>query len=74
MKKILIICASILLAFTNVNAIEKRIGIAAGFTNVEGDGTETLKDSSKKAAYPVKENIPHYTRRAIITRFLKLNC
>jgi hypothetical protein len=32
------------------------------------------KDSSKKAAYPVKENIPHYTRRAIITRFLKLNC
>ena len=56
MKKILIICASILLAFTNVNAIEKRIGIAAGFTNVEGSGTETLKDSSKKASKTVDDN------------------
>ena len=55
MKKILIICASILLAFTNVNAVEKRIGIAAGFTNVEGSGTETLKDSSKKASKTVDD-------------------
>ena len=56
MKKILIISASILLAFTNVNAVEKRIGIAAGFTNVEGSGTETLKDSSKKASKTVDDN------------------
>ena len=56
MKKILIISVSILLAFTNVNAVEKRIGIAAGFTNVEADGTETLKDSSKKASKTVDDN------------------
>jgi len=55
MKKILIISASVLLAFTNVNAVEKRIGIAAGFTNVEGSGTETLKDSSKKATKTVDD-------------------
>ena len=55
MKKLLIITASILLAFTNANAVEKRIGIAAGLTNVEGDGTETLKDSSKKASKTVDD-------------------
>tara|TARA_B110000503_G_scaffold31144_1_gene50308 strand:- start:424 stop:1074 length:651 start_codon:yes stop_codon:yes gene_type:complete len=56
MKKLLIISASILLAFANVNAVEKRIGIAAGYTNVEADGTETLKDSSKKASKSVDDN------------------
>ena len=55
MKKLLIITASILLAFTNANAVEKRIGIAAGLTNAEGDGTETLKDSSKKASKTVDD-------------------
>lgn len=46
MKNIIVLSISFLLAFANVNAVEKRIGIAAGFTNVEGSGTETLKDSS----------------------------
>ena len=55
MKKLLIITASILLAFTNANAVEKRIGLAAGFTDVEASGTETLKDSSKKATKSVEE-------------------
>jgi len=31
------------------NALEKRIGVAAGYTSVSADGTETLKDSSKKS-------------------------
>ena len=44
-----------LLAFANVNAVEKRIGLAAGLTNVEGDGTETLKDSGKKASKTVDD-------------------
>ena len=57
MKKLTIIATSImLLAFTNVSAVEKRIGLAAGFTNVEGSGTETLKDSSKKASKTVDDN------------------
>ena len=56
MKKFTIIATSImLLAFANVNAVEKRIGLAAGLTNVEGDGTETLKDSGKKASKTVDD-------------------
>ena len=56
MKNIIVLSISFLLAFANVNAVEKRIGIAAGFTNVEGSGTETLKDSSKKASKTVDDN------------------
>jgi hypothetical protein len=55
MKKLLIITASILLAFTNANAVEKRIGLSLGQTDVEASGTETLKDSSKKATKSVEE-------------------
>ena len=56
MKKLTIIATSImLLAFANVNAVEKRVGLAVGYTNVEGDGTETLKDSSKKASKTVDD-------------------
>ena len=56
MKNIIVLIISFLLAFANVNAVEKRIGVAVGYTNVEGDGTETLKDSSKKASKTVDDN------------------
>ena len=38
------------------NSIEKRIGIAAGFTSVSADGTETLKDSAAKHTTEAEEN------------------
>ena len=38
------------------NSIEKRIGIAAGFTSVSADGTETLKDSGAKHTTEAEEN------------------
>ena len=56
MKNIIVLSISFLLAFANVNAVEKRIGVAVGYTNVEGDGTETLKDSGKKASKTVDDN------------------
>jgi hypothetical protein len=56
MKNFLVLSISFLLAFANVNAVEKRIGVAVGYTNVEGDGTETLKDSGKKASKTVDDN------------------
>ena len=56
MRKILILSLSFLFAFANLNAGEKRVGIAAGFINVEGSGTETLKDSSAKSSKSINEN------------------
>tara|TARA_B100001057_G_scaffold219065_1_gene219259 strand:- start:1296 stop:1961 length:666 start_codon:yes stop_codon:yes gene_type:complete len=37
-------------------AKEFRIGVAAGFTNVNADGTETMKDSAKKHKTEASEN------------------
>ena len=48
LKITLVAIISSFLMILSSNALEKRIGVAAGFTNVSADGTETIKDSSKK--------------------------
>jgi hypothetical protein len=47
LKITIVVVISSFLMILSSNALEKRIGIAAGFTNVSADGTETLKDSSQ---------------------------
>ena len=49
LKITLVAVISSFLMILSSNALEKRIGVAAGFTNVSADGTETIKDSSKKS-------------------------
>ena len=49
LKITLVAIISSFLMILSSNALEKRIGVAAGFTNVSADGTETIKDSSKKS-------------------------
>ena len=55
-KLMLVAVISSFLMILSSNALEKRIGVAAGYTNVEGDGRETLKDSSKVASKTVDES------------------
>ena len=56
LKITLVTVISSFLMILSSNALEKRIGVAAGYMNVEGSGTETLKDSSKTASKNVDEN------------------
>ena len=58
MKKIIIIASSImLLAFANVNAAEKRIGVSAAYTMFSSDGTETMKSSGTKTSKTHDETV-----------------
>ena len=58
MKKIIIIASSImLLAFANVNAAEKRIGVSAAYTMFSSDGTETMKSSGTKTSKSHDEDV-----------------
>ena len=54
-----IIAASFLLIFNTVNA-EIAVGVTANFASIETDGTETLRQSSKKstASSDVEETLP----------------
>ena len=56
LKITLVAIISSLLMIVSSNALEGRIGVAAGYVNIEASGTETLKDSSKKASKTVDEN------------------
>jgi hypothetical protein len=56
LKITLVTVISSFLMILSSNALEKRIGVAAGYTNVEGTGSETLKDSSKKASKTVDDS------------------
>jgi len=58
MKKLTIIATSImLLAFSNVSAVEKRIGVSAAFTQLSSDGTETIKSSGAKTSKTHDESL-----------------
>ena len=56
LKITLVAIISSLLMIVSSNALEGRIGVAAGYVNIDASGTETLKDSSKKASKTVDEN------------------
>lgn len=56
LKITIVAIISSFLMILSSNALEKRIGIAAGYTNVSADGTETLKDSSKKSNTEASES------------------
>jgi len=56
LKLMFVAVISSFLMILSSNALEKRIGVAAGYTNVEGTGSETLKDSSKKASKTVDDS------------------
>jgi hypothetical protein len=59
MKTLKIVLVAVISSFLMIlpsNALEKRIGIAAGFTNVSADGSETIKDSSKISKTEADEN------------------
>ena len=56
LKLMFVAVISSFLMILSSNALEKRIGVAAGSTNVEGTGSETLKDSSKKASKTVDDS------------------
>jgi len=49
LKIALVAIVSSFLMVISSNAVEKRIGIAAGFTSVNASGTETLKDTAVKS-------------------------
>ena len=49
LKIALVAVVSSFLMVISSNAVEKRIGIAAGFTSVNASGTETLKDTAVKS-------------------------
>ena len=49
LKIALVAIVSSFLMVISSNAVEKRIGIAAGFTSVNATGTETLKDTAVKS-------------------------
>tara|TARA_B100001057_G_C22722879_1_gene900431 strand:+ start:306 stop:983 length:678 start_codon:yes stop_codon:yes gene_type:complete len=49
------VISSVLLVLPST-AKELRIGVAAGFTNVNADGTETMKDSGKENTTEASEN------------------
>ena len=49
LKIALVAVVSSFLMVVSSNAIEKRIGIAAGFTSINASGTETLKDTAVKS-------------------------
>ena len=48
------VISSVLMALPS-NALEKRLGLSASYINVNADGTETMKDSSKKNSTEASE-------------------
>ena len=48
------VISSVLMAMPS-NALEKRLGLSASYINVNADGTETLKDTSKKSSTEASE-------------------
>jgi hypothetical protein len=48
------VISSVLMAMPS-NALEKRVGLSASYINVNADGTETMKDSSKKNSTEASE-------------------